>query len=415
MGREQNFSAIVVRPGDESLRAWMTLAAPDIGSYDLISREDLEQRFSLGLYLQMVKNGISDDELYSIILEDARAYIEEYVLKVKVGIKEFSLRDGDLYSGKYGEESFLTMCRKTVLARELQGLDSNRAKHEGLGVANIVKLLEVADVGQVVMLVSPPYDPSTYDNNKPYSMLYLYQKQEDGRVWFGAVRDETRSIIDWQQFAREESLWQTDWREYDDLKFVALPMIAKQDLRGLLHTLGIEGVESIPEWMEREAKSSAKMLTNNLSVGNNGLAQRVLDAFKVVVVGGRHQTDSTSEGYSVAQTVLDYRYGWLMHRMFMDNGGDRVLAAGGLCGGDSLATQWGMKNNLMSDAYGLDDRMMLMTGEKPETEKSSELADGETACYPCPLCGGEVKRSGSELVCQKNPSDHHIKYQSQVE
>lgn len=379
MNPEQAFQTLLVKPEIESLQAWMTLGNSDIGSFDSINRDDLEKRFSLGPYIQMVRNGLSLEELYSIILEDARAYIEEYVLKTRIGIKEFNLRDGDLYSDKYGEASFLTMCRNTVVAREQQGLDGERARHEGLGVANIVKLLEVADVGQVVMLVSPPYDPKTYDKNKPYSMLYLYQKQEDGRVWFGAVRDDNRKIRDWQEFAEEESLWQTNWKEYDDLKFVALPMVAKRDLRELLNGLGISGVEQIPDWMEREVRTSAKMLANNLSVGNEGLAQRVLDAFKIVVVGGRHQTDSTSEGYSVAHVVWDNRYAWMIHQMFMDNGGNQVLAAGGMCGGDGLVNQWDrlgiirMDNNVISSVTG------IVEGEVSETVSKME-------CVTCPFC-----------------------------
>lgn len=50
-------------------------------------------------------------------------------------------------------------------------------------------------------------------------------------------------------------------------------------------------------------------------------------------------------------------------------------------------------------------------------EGNKELADGETACYKCPVCeseghnpGGDVKRQGNELVCQANPEKHRINY-----
>lgn len=77
----------------------------------------------------------------------------------------------------------------------------------------------------------------------------------------------------------------------------------------------------------------------------------------------------------------------------------------------------GLWNEYKIDPLSSNPRMDVYGNEinsGPE-EENKELSDGETACYPCPLCGGEVKRQGGDLVCQKNPEQHHIKYQSQTD
>lgn len=83
-------------------------------------------------------------------------------------------------------------------------------------------------------------------------------------------------------------------------------------------------------------------------------------------------------------------------------------------------------NELIVDSRGQSQLNNLFGGEvrvgyESNEQASKELGDGETACYKCPVCeseghnpGGDVKRQGSELVCQANPEKHRINYNPQA-
>jgi len=60
-------------------------------------------------------------------------------------------------------------------------------------------------------------------------------------------------------------------------------------------------------------------------------------------------------------------------------------------------------------------------GYQANTTESEVLHEGDTACYTCPVCeseghtpGGEVKLKGGNLVCQRKPDKHYIKYDPQA-
>ncbi len=383
---------LIAKPDMDSLQAWMVLGFPDIGGFDLVSEKDLQQRFSLGVYVRMHEaEGISRDELESRFAADAVTYVEEYVLRVKLGQRELELRDHDLFSSKFGSKSVLSMCKDAVVAREKKNIDPIRAKHEGLGISNLVKLLEVTRPGEVVVIVSPP-DPGD-KNMAGYTMVYLYEKQDNGKIWFGAVRDEGRGIGDWQKFAAETSLWQEDWGDYDHLKFVALPYVAKNSLGEVLNKLGVTSdPDDIPLWIRREAQTSAKLIAANIEVGNKVMAQRVLDAFKTAVIAGRDKTEVGEHGYSVARMTMDPRYLMMVQRFFDIGGGGRFIAAGGICGIDEINSLTGEpmnNNNALSDVMGIDER---------KTTKTSSSESTGMHCGAC--CGSHVAKEGDMYVCK---------------
>lgn len=133
--------------------------------------------------------------------------------------------------------------------------------------------------------------------------------------------------------------------------------------------------------------------------------------------------------YQVSITeVMQYR-GW-MTTVFRENPlARRALMTG--CGGgisiDLNNSPWGGIETF-TGGYGYSESSLagfdLMTeyGYQSTTTESETLHEGETACYPCPVCegeghkpGGEVKLQGGYLVCQRKPEDHFIQYQSQID
>jgi hypothetical protein len=388
VNREVLFQNLVGEPNDITLRAWMDENKKGVGGYESISKDDLNQRFALSPYIRMYEHERVDiATLESRFREDAITYVEENVLRVKLGKRNFQLRDGDIYSAEYGSKSILAMCRDAVLAREEKGISEVRAKHEGLGISNLVKLLEVMSEGDVAVLVSPP--DSSDETMAGYSMVYVYEKGKGDEIWFGAVRDEDRDISSWQDFAREHSLWQTDWSQYDHLKFVALPFVTEAGLGEVLKSLGVGYVADFPDWIRREINSSAKMIVKNISNGNIRMAQRILDSLKIAVIAGRNKTQTTDTGYRVAEMILDPRYFDLVRNDFHIGRGNEISGAGGICGIESIGgleggymdslKHLGPANNLISSIMGVDESTTVST----ETATSSEdititLDSGET-------------------------------------
>lgn len=364
MGREIVFQNLVVEPDDITLHSWMESAESGARGYEHLSKDDLNQRFALSPYIRMFEHEKVDLQvLEDRFREDAITYVEENILRVKLGTRNFELRDGDMYSPEYGNKSILMMCRDAVLVREAKGISEIRSRHEGLGMANLIKMLEVMSEGDVVTLVSPP-DPND-EMMAGYSMVYVYEKGENNQIWFGAVRDENRDIASWQDFAQENSLWQTEWNQYDHLKFVALPFVVKSGLGDVLKSLGVGHVADFPNWIRREIDSSAAMIVKNIATGNIPMAQKILDSLKIAVIAGRKKTQTTDTGYRVAEMVLDPRYFNQVRNDYHMGRGNEVARAGGLCGGDSIGGLEGgymdplkklsRGNNLMSDVMGVDE------------------------------------------------------------
>lgn len=65
--------------------------------------------------------------------------------------------------------------------------------------------------------------------------------------------------------------------------------------------------------------------------------------------------------------------------------------------------------------------LMSYYGYQTTSTESEILHEGDTACYRCPVCeseghtpGGEVKLKSGNLVCQRKPEEHYIKYEPQT-
>lgn len=143
----------------------------------------------------------------------------------------------------------------------------------------------------------------------------------------------------------------------------------------------------------------------------------------------REQIRWFEDHYQVSITeIMQYR-GW-MTTVFRENPlARRALMTG--CGGgnrvDTAFSPWGGVETF-AGGYGYSEPSLagfdLMTeyGYQSTTTESETLHEGETACYPCPVCeseghkpGGEVKLQSGYLVCQRKPEEHYIEYQSQID
>ncbi len=132
--------------------------------------------------------------------------------------------------------------------------------------------------------------------------------------------------------------------------------------------------------------------------------------------------------YQVSITeIMQYR-GW-MTTVFRENPlARRALLTG--CGGgvsiDFNNNPWG---GIETWAGGYDYAQPSLAGfdliadfgYQTTTTESEVLHEGDTACYTCPVCeseghtpGGEVKLRGGNLVCQRKPEKHYIKYEPQT-
>lgn len=338
-----------------------------------VSASDLQQRMSPAAYVRMYELGTySADDLRQMIAEDSVRYAEEYVLKQQLGQLELQIIGNDLFSPKFGEKTLLQMCKDAVLARESLGVDSERVLHEGLGIANLTKILPLMDEGEVATLVSPA-DPND-KNMAGYTMIYLYQKLENGKVWFGAVRDEARSLDDWRSWAREESQQRADWKEFDHLRFVASPFVGKHSLAEILAGLGVEKVET-PSWVSQLASESARAMVASIAIGDDEGLYRAMDAFKMALIAGKNNENITSAPtYSVNQMLINPEYWYMVQAAFNNQGGAEILRAGGSCGGDGLNSNGDSRqNNMMSHLFGLNE-------SKVETTSST------MECVKCPFC-----------------------------
>lgn len=326
--------------------------------------------------------GVDEGELRGRIEEDALSYVEENILRVRLGESTWQVKDNDLYSPKFKSKSLKEICRDSVLVRIEKGIDANRAKHEGLGVTNLISLLQVMQTGEVAAIISPP-DPrdKTMDG---YSMVYLYEKQDRDRIWFGAVRDENRKLKDWQEFAERQSMWQARWEDYDHLQFVALPFVAKEGLGKLLNGLGIRQAEEIPEWINREIESTARLITKNIQAGSLDTADKILDSFKIAVIAGRKRRAGQEIGYQVLRMVNDQAYFDTVHQGFLHSGGEEILEAAGLCGDDVLSGEYGGKWEIMNKIINENNLVSQAMGIK---EGEVETTSSETMkCVECPFC-----------------------------
>lgn len=132
--------------------------------------------------------------------------------------------------------------------------------------------------------------------------------------------------------------------------------------------------------------------------------------------------------YKVSITeIMQYR-GW-MTTVFRENPlAKRALITG--CGGgisiDLNNSSWGGIETF-AGGYGYAEPtiagfdVMSDFGYQANTTESEVLQEGDTACYTCPVCeseghkpGGEVKLRGGNLVCQRKPEEHYIKYEPQT-
>jgi hypothetical protein len=372
-----------------------------------------EQMFSLWFYHWMINHeSLVEEDVDHRLAVDGLTYLAERVFELPYHELKLNFSENDIFGEKFGNKGLLDMCRDAVDLRENAKQPLERVLHDGLGMWNLLHLLPTMKIGEVAMIVSPP-DPDDPTMGE-YNQIYLYEKVGEQRIRLGIITDHNNSLEEWQHKARDYAKYDISFTEYDHLKFVAHPFIVNDSLSELKNQILLNSEDKqIPQWALNQLNQIVPEVRKALFEGNVKRAEELFNAFKIATTSKLLDVNKT---INMVQLVDDNEYFSHVSVWYLRNGGDKYLNKATGCSMDRINLD---KNDLFNSQWDKFTRfdmdpMSSILGDS-KSESSTELSDGETACYPCPLCGGEVKRQGSELVCQKNPEQHHIKYQSQAE
>ncbi len=372
-----------------------------------------EQMFSLWFYHWMINHeNLAQGEIDNRLAVDGLTYLAERVFELPYHELGLHFTETDVYGDKFGDKGLLNICRDAVDLRKSAKEPLDRVMHDGLGMWNLLHLLPTMMIGEVAMIVSPP-DPDDPSMGR-YNQIYLYEKTGEETLRLGIITDHNNTLKDWQAKAGEYAKYDVSFVDYDHLKFVAHPFIVIESLPELKKQILLNGEDKqIPQWALDQLDQIVPEVRTALFEGNIKRAEELFNAFKIATTSKLIDVGKTID---MVKLVDDDEYFSYISVWYLRSGGEKYLNKATGCSLDRINLD---KNDLFNNQWDTFTRFDMdplksVLGER-DGESSKELSDGETACYPCPMCGGEVKRRGSELVCQKNPEQHHIKYQSQAD
>ncbi len=372
-----------------------------------------EQMFSLWFYHWMINNeNLAQAEIDSRLRVDGLTYLAERVFELPYHELRLHYSEKDIFGVDFGDKGLLNICRDAVDLRVNAQEPLDRVLHDGLGMWNLLHLLPTMKIGEVAMIISPP-DPDD-PNMGSYNQVYLYEKTGESTIRLGIITDHNFSLSDWQKKAGDCAKYDISFAGYDHLGFVAHPFVIDQSLPEIKKQILLDHEDKqIPQWALDQLELIVPEVRKALFEGNVKRAEELFNAFKIATTS---KLMDTTKNINMVQLVDNSWYFADVSAWYLRNGGEKYLNKATGCSLDRIDLD---KNDLFSDQWDSFTRFEMdplksILGDS-DSGSSSELSDGETACYPCPMCGGEVKRRGSELVCQKNPSEHHIKYESQAD
>ena len=181
-------------------------------SRDLVGKEinfagregEYQKQYSVWYYPWMKESlGVGDEVLEKVITSSNVNWAAEHIFEVNY--REFWLeeKNGVLYSPDYGSETLIQMADNAILIREKAGANLERAEAEKQGIIELERILAKTKIGQAVVLISPP-DPND-KNMAGYNMVYIYERQGEGKIRATAIRDEVSSVRDLQVLANSLS------------------------------------------------------------------------------------------------------------------------------------------------------------------------------------------------------------------
>jgi len=362
---------------------------------------EYQKQYSVWYYSWMKESlGVGDEVLGKVITSSNVNWAAEHIFEVNY--REFWLeeKNGVLYSPDYGSETLLQMADNAILIREKAGANLERAEAEKQGIIELERILAKTKIGQAVVLISPP-DPND-KNMAGYNMVYIYERQGEGKIRATAIRDEVSSVRDLQVLANYLSGYPS-WNEANNLDFVAKPFVTQLDFNETVREVGVTERDKIPEWVEIMSGEVARAMLSELSGGRMENVKEIFDAYQMVVKtryelekGGRKEFG----GIDPVAIARDRELWMLAQRKFLELGGMEMIQAGGSCGrGDiGLKQEEWRDNNVMSSLMGVEERR--------EEENYSFDHEGQ-----CVVCKQDPRMLGPCNICEE--CDHKMRSQGE--
>lgn len=424
-------------PEESTLSAWQsTISDKRRFDYGALATTEYKKQYSLFYYWWMKELAeVDDDELLSIIQSDTLRWAAEHVFKVPYREFEYALIDGQLVSPDFGNRSILSMCAEAVEIRMQAGVSTERAEHEGLGVANLQTLLSHMKPGETAVIISPP-DGAT-EKSASYNMIYLYEKRGDSTVKATAVRDTDSTLEGLRALAGYLSGNLSRWENATHLEMVAVPFVSRVGFDTLLDELGVHVAEHLPLWATEMIDKTTRAMWRSIQSGDRSGATEFFDALQIALFTRYKNEQDWSDSsvsrnfdYDPLEMVAD-RSRWMdVQTEFVRVGGLDMMEEQDQCGGVALSLKdFSSVNNLQSSLFGYEESQVAMVGgggteKSVDTEKKvmldgttytlSEIVHGgEKECYDCPVCRGDTKGNVYSfkryLICTEIPETHHIK------
>lgn len=314
----------IATPSESNLQLWYQVVASreakDSKRFDN-HHGSAEQMFSLWLYYWMIHHeNLTSQELDSRIYIDGMTYLAERVFELPYNELNLHFTEDEIYGDGFGDKGVLDICRDGVDLRVAAHESTIRAMHEGLGMWNLHHQLKVMNPGDVSVLVSPP-DPND-PNMGGYNLIYLYEKTGPDSVRMGIITDTTRTIEEWRVLARDLSNNSVLFQDYDHLRFVAHPFIAKSGLSSLKSILlDVEQV-AIPDWALDGLRQVIPSIREALYASDVRRAEELFNGFKIATTS---RLLNPTMRVDVKRLLDDIDYFNAISLWYMQSGGAQYL------------------------------------------------------------------------------------------
>ncbi|MFH2019284.1 MAG: hypothetical protein ABII80_01590 [bacterium] len=369
---------------------------------DFSGREqEYEKQYSVWYYWWMQQYSEEGKEvLGEVIRSNNETWAAEHVFKANYHEFELELVNGRLRSPYFGKKTLVEMCEDAVIIREKAGADLVRAENEKIGVRKLEEILGKMRVGETAVLISPP-DPNDKNMGK-YNMIYVYEKQEVGKIKGTAIRDEKSSIEDLRVLANYLS-GVSSWGSASHLEFVAKPFTTHLRYDEVVKEVGIEKRDQLPSWVEEMAGGVVEAMLKELEEGRVEGAKEIFDAYQMAVKT-RYEKEKRNDENIVwiepLQMITSEELWMRAQRSFLSAGGREMVEAGGACGRGEI----GLRNELMDN--NLTSGLLGIQEDQLKVEESYSF-DHEGKCRVCKV---DPKKLGPCNICRD--CDHKIRQQA---
>lgn len=360
---------------------------------------EYRKQYSVWYYLWMKEHlGIDEEIMGKVIGSNNVNWAAEHIFKVNYREYRLNLRNGVLYSPDFGGKTLLQMADDAILIREKAGANLDRTQSEKRGIEKLQEMFGRIKVGETVVLMSPT-DPNDPDMGG-YSMVYVYEKQENDQIRATAIRNDEFKIDDLRVLANYLS-GVNRWNVADHMDFVAKPFITRLSFEKLVVEIGVSRKDVLPSWVEEMSASVVRAMLFELGMGRVEKMKEIFDAFQMSVKT-RYEYEKEKMGDQDLSWIDPVRMShdegmWLMvQRQFLERGGREMMSGGGSCGRPDLdiKTDPLRSNNVMSDLVGVNER------------EDSYSFDHEGKCV---VCKQDPRMLGPCGICEE--CDHKIRAQ----